>query len=139
MNLEIVACHLNPCLLEVFKQASTGSWLFTMYLLKRPPRRQVLNTSAKIKKSSAYTQYPTVSQLNKCQKFMAFRGVILYRIQSFLSHNQIWILDNYSVVTLWIHSSLKWVYHNFLCPLSSWFILQNQFNTNTLKGRVDDI
>ena len=26
-----------------------------------------------------------VSQLNKCLKFVTFRGVILYRIQSFLS------------------------------------------------------
>ena len=26
-----------------------------------------------------------MSQLNKCLKFMAFRGVILYRIQSFVS------------------------------------------------------
>ena len=57
--------------------------------LKRPPRRQVFNTSAKIKESSAYTQYPTVSELKKCQKFIAFWGVILCRIQSFLSPGQV--------------------------------------------------
>ena len=28
--------------------------------------------------------HPITSQLNKCQNFMAFWGVILYRIQSFL-------------------------------------------------------
>ena len=32
-----------------------------------------------------FKRSPSVSQLNKCQKFMAFWGIILYRIQSFLS------------------------------------------------------
>ena len=30
----------------------------------------VFNTRAKIKESSAYTQYPTVPQLNKCQNWL---------------------------------------------------------------------
>ena len=34
--------------------------------------RQVFNTGTMILKSSGYTLYPTVSQLDKCQKFMAF-------------------------------------------------------------------
>ena len=45
---------------------------------------KVFNTRAKIKESSAYIQYRTVSKL-----IMALWGVILYRIQGFLSPDQI--------------------------------------------------
>ena len=45
-------------------------------------------------------------QLDKCLKFMAFRGVILYRVKSFLSSRIDLILDIYPVVTLYITAML---------------------------------